>query len=47
MGNNSLGSSSSEKSLGIIVDYKLSMRQCHAVAKMANIIMECINGNII
>lgn len=29
------------------MDYKLSMRQCHAVAKMANIIMECINGNII
>lgn len=33
---NRLGSSSPEKSLWIILDYKLNMRPCHAVAEMPN-----------
>lgn len=41
-----LGSSESEKELGVVVDNQLHMNfQCEAVANRAKAILGCINGN--
>ncbi|KAG6930089.1 hypothetical protein G0U57_004388, partial [Chelydra serpentina] len=47
MGGDCLGRSTAERDLGVIVDHKLNMSQCDAVAKKANLILGCINRCVV
>ena len=48
MGDTWLSKTTSEKDLGIVIDHKLNMsQQCDVPTKKANVILACINRNIV
>ncbi|KAM9128056.1 uncharacterized protein ACDP82_011991 [Pangshura tecta] len=47
IGTDCLGRSTADRDLGVIVDHKLNMSQCDAVAKKVNVILGCTNRRVV